>query len=54
VARVVKGNSGFLNGSDPCKGPGLSVFPITRDLEAGSFWHPASASERTRFAKTIK
>jgi len=54
LARAVKGSSGFLSGSDPCKDPGHSVLPITRGLEAGSFWHPASASERTRSAKTIK
>ena len=27
MARAVKGSSGFLNGSDPCKDPGHSVFP---------------------------
>lgn len=26
LARAVKGSSGFLNGLDPCKGPGHSVF----------------------------
>ena len=29
LARAVKGSSGFLTGLDPCKDPGLSVFPIT-------------------------
>jgi hypothetical protein len=27
MAGAVKGSPGFLNGFDPCKGPGLSVFP---------------------------
>jgi hypothetical protein len=27
LARAVKGSSGFLNGFDPCKDPGHSVFP---------------------------
>ena len=52
LARAVKGGSGFLNGPDPCKGPGRSVLSM-RMVKAGyGLVCPSSASEKDRLSQT--
>jgi len=52
LAGTVKGSSGFLNGLDPCKGPGRSV--LAASAVSGVVLAALSACGQESFAKTIK